>query len=74
MTEVLNDSLENVSFSVVSKFEMRKSEMTQESNLSKLKSEVQISQEAFSWGKNVHQDNELMHPCSTHKCSGESAF
>ncbi|MBA0653463.1 hypothetical protein Goklo_020635 [Gossypium klotzschianum] len=45
MTEVLNDSLENVSLSVVSKFEMRKSEMTQESNLSKLKSEVQSSQE-----------------------------
>ncbi|KAH1082057.1 hypothetical protein J1N35_021818 [Gossypium stocksii] len=45
MTEVLNDSLENVSLSVVSKFEMQKSEMTQESNLSKLKSEVQSSQE-----------------------------
>ncbi|TYG81950.1 hypothetical protein ES288_D01G046600v1 [Gossypium darwinii] len=44
MTEVLNDSLENVSLSVVSKFEMQKSEMTQESNLSKLKSEVQSSQ------------------------------
>ncbi|XWS42127.1 hypothetical protein CRYUN_Cryun17cG0142200 [Craigia yunnanensis] len=45
ITEVLNDSLENVSLSVVSKAEMQKSEMTQESNLSKLKSEVQSSQE-----------------------------
>ncbi|KAK9039735.1 hypothetical protein V6N11_014928 [Hibiscus sabdariffa] len=45
MTDVLNDSLENVSVSVVSKSEMQKSEMSQESNLSKLKSEVQSSQE-----------------------------
>ncbi|XVF15859.1 hypothetical protein REPUB_Repub09cG0192600 [Reevesia pubescens] len=45
ITEVLNDSLENVSLSVVSKSEMQKSEMTQHSNLSKLKSEVQSSQE-----------------------------
>ncbi|XWS33823.1 hypothetical protein CRYUN_Cryun22dG0116000 [Craigia yunnanensis] len=45
ITEVLNDSLENMSLSVVSKSEMQKSEMTQESNLSKLKSEVQSSQE-----------------------------
>ncbi|XP_022774005.1 protein FMP32, mitochondrial-like [Durio zibethinus] len=44
ITEVLNDSLENVSLSVVSKAEMQKSEMTQESNLSKLKSEVRSSQ------------------------------
>ncbi|XP_021301167.1 protein FMP32, mitochondrial isoform X2 [Herrania umbratica] len=45
ITEVLNDSLENVSLSVVSKAEMQKSEMIQESNLSKLKSEVHSSQE-----------------------------
>ncbi|KAJ8767179.1 hypothetical protein K2173_013576 [Erythroxylum novogranatense] len=40
ITEVLNDSLENVSHSFVSKPEMQKSEMIQESNLSKFKSEV----------------------------------
>ncbi|XP_004500769.1 protein FMP32, mitochondrial [Cicer arietinum] len=45
ITEVLNDSLENVAHSFVSKSEMQKSEMTQESNLSKFKSEVQSSQE-----------------------------
>ncbi|KAK4430666.1 protein fmp32, mitochondrial [Sesamum alatum] len=44
MTEVLNDSLENVSYSFVSKAEMQKSEMTQESNLSKFKTEVKSSQ------------------------------
>ncbi|EEF49491.1 conserved hypothetical protein [Ricinus communis] len=45
ITEVLNDSLENVAQSFVSKTEMQKSEMVQESNLSKFKSEVQSSQE-----------------------------
>ncbi|KAJ9189666.1 hypothetical protein P3X46_000931 [Hevea brasiliensis] len=45
ITEVLNDSLENVAHSFVSKAEMQKSEMIQESNLSKFKSEVQSSQE-----------------------------
>lgn len=45
ITEVLNDSLENVAHSFVSKAEMQKSEMVQESNLSKFKSEVQSSQE-----------------------------
>ncbi|KAG2696357.1 hypothetical protein I3843_07G054600 [Carya illinoinensis] len=44
ITEVLNDSLENVSHSFVSKAEMQKIEMIQESNLSKFKSEVQSSQ------------------------------
>ncbi|KAL0395535.1 UNVERIFIED_CONTAM: protein FMP32, mitochondrial [Sesamum calycinum] len=44
MTEVLNDSLENVSYSFVSKAEMQKSEMTQESNLSKFTTEVKSSQ------------------------------
>ncbi|XP_059623536.1 protein FMP32, mitochondrial-like [Cornus florida] len=44
ITEVLNDSLENVAQSFVSKPEMHKIEMVQESNLSKFKSEVQISQ------------------------------
>lgn len=42
--EVLNDSLENVSQSFVTKAEMQKTEMIQESNLSKFKSEVQSSQ------------------------------
>ncbi|KAJ4831547.1 hypothetical protein Tsubulata_017971 [Turnera subulata] len=45
ITEVLNDSLENVSHSFVSKAEMQKSEMIQDANLSKFKSEVQSSQE-----------------------------
>ncbi|KAL6963786.1 hypothetical protein U1Q18_034793 [Sarracenia purpurea var. burkii] len=45
ITEVLNDSLENVAHSFVSKAEMQKIEMVQDSNLSKFKSEVQSSQE-----------------------------
>ncbi|XP_031271693.1 protein FMP32, mitochondrial-like [Pistacia vera] len=45
ITEVLNDSLENVANSFVSKEEMQKTEMAQESNLSKFKSEVQSLQE-----------------------------
>ncbi|KAG7579349.1 Coiled-coil domain-containing protein 90-like [Arabidopsis thaliana x Arabidopsis arenosa] len=45
ITEVLNDSLENVSESFVSKAEMQKIEMIQDSNLSKFKSEVKSSQE-----------------------------
>eukprot|EP01018_Ginkgo_biloba_P021301 Gb_03855 [translate_table: standard] len=45
ITEVLNDSLENVAQSFVSKAEMQKSEMTQEAALSKFKAEVQSSQE-----------------------------
>ncbi|KAJ0265333.1 Uncharacterized protein HA466_0016400 [Hirschfeldia incana] len=45
ITEVLNDSLENVSESFVSKAEMQKIEMLQDSNLSKFKSEVKSSQE-----------------------------
>ncbi|KAK6150558.1 hypothetical protein DH2020_015490 [Rehmannia glutinosa] len=45
MTEVLNDSLENLSYSFVSKGEMQKNEMTQESNLSKFKTEVKSSQD-----------------------------
>ncbi|KAK4775062.1 hypothetical protein SAY86_009997 [Trapa natans] len=44
ITEVLHDSLENVSHSFVSKAEMQKTEMVQESNLSKFMSEVQSSQ------------------------------
>ncbi|XP_043709016.1 protein FMP32, mitochondrial-like [Telopea speciosissima] len=43
--EVLNDSLENVAQSFVSKAEMEKSVLLQESNLSKFKSQVQSSQE-----------------------------
>lgn len=42
--EVLNDTLENVAQSFVSKAEMQKIEMTQEANLSKFKSEVTSSQ------------------------------
>ncbi|XP_050261776.1 protein FMP32, mitochondrial-like isoform X2 [Quercus robur] len=45
LTEVLNDSLENVAHSFVSKAEMQRSEMVQDSNLSKFKAEVQSSQE-----------------------------
>ncbi|KAI4327690.1 hypothetical protein L6164_020120 [Bauhinia variegata] len=44
ITEVLNDSLENVSQSFVSKGEMQKTEMIQDANLSKFKAEVQSSQ------------------------------
>ncbi|KAD4888485.1 hypothetical protein E3N88_20558 [Mikania micrantha] len=43
--EVLNDSLENVSQSFVSKGEMQRIEMTQDGNLGKFKSRVQSSQE-----------------------------
>ncbi|CAN1122147.1 Protein FMP32, mitochondrial [Linum perenne] len=45
ITEVLNDSLENVSQSVVSRTEMQRTEMMQETNLCKFKSEVQSLQE-----------------------------
>ncbi|XXG86054.1 hypothetical protein AAC387_Pa11g1031 [Persea americana] len=45
ITEVLNDSLENVAQSFVSKGEMQKIEMIQESNISKFKAQVQSSQE-----------------------------
>ncbi|GAB2293409.1 hypothetical protein Dimus_027610 [Dionaea muscipula] len=45
ITEVLNDSLENVAHSFVSKAEMQKIEVVQESNLSKFQSEVKSSQE-----------------------------
>lgn len=45
ITEVLNDSLENVAQSFVSRGEMQRIEMTQEANLSKFKSQVQSSQE-----------------------------
>uniref|UniRef100_A0A6M2F131 DUF1640 domain-containing protein n=1 Tax=Populus davidiana TaxID=266767 RepID=A0A6M2F131_9ROSI len=45
ITGVLNDSLENVSHSVVSKEEMQKNALIQETSLSKFKSEVQSSQE-----------------------------
>ncbi|XP_078162063.1 protein FMP32, mitochondrial-like [Carex rostrata] len=43
--EVLNDSLENVSQSFVSRGEMQKSTMLQDANLSKFESQVQSSQE-----------------------------
>ncbi|PWA68222.1 coiled-coil domain-containing protein 90-like protein [Artemisia annua] len=45
ITEVLNDSLENVAQSFVSKGEMQRIEMTQDGNLGKFKSQVQSSQE-----------------------------
>ncbi|XVE87387.1 hypothetical protein DITRI_Ditri18aG0113300 [Diplodiscus trichospermus] len=45
VTEVLNGSLENLSLSVVSKAEMQNSEMTQETNMSTLKPEVQSSED-----------------------------
>ncbi|XP_059293103.1 protein FMP32, mitochondrial [Lycium barbarum] len=45
ITQVLNDSLENVAQNFVSKGELQRLEMIQESKLSKFKSEVQSSQE-----------------------------
>ncbi|KAI3798850.1 hypothetical protein L1987_34134 [Smallanthus sonchifolius] len=45
ITEVLNDSLENVAQSFVSKGEMQRIEMIQDGNLGKFKSQVQSSQE-----------------------------
>ncbi|XP_068646736.1 uncharacterized protein [Aristolochia californica] len=45
ITEVLNDSLENVAQSFVSKGQMQKSEMIQDANLSKFISEANSSQE-----------------------------
>lgn len=45
ITEVLNDSLEHVAESFVSKAEMQRSEMAQEAALSKFKAEVHSSQE-----------------------------
>ncbi|KAJ8567587.1 hypothetical protein K7X08_019795 [Anisodus acutangulus] len=45
ITEVLNDSLENVAHTFVSKPDLQRLEMIQESKLSKFKSEVQSSQE-----------------------------
>ncbi|CAL5439104.1 unnamed protein product [Camellia sinensis] len=48
ITEVLNDSLENVAHSFVSKAEMQKTDMLHESNLSKFKTEVQSSQASAS--------------------------
>lgn len=45
ITEVLNDSLESVADTFVSKADMQKTVMLQEAHLSKFKSEVQSSQE-----------------------------
>ncbi|KAL8267659.1 hypothetical protein R6Q59_001457 [Mikania micrantha] len=45
ITQVLNDSLENVAQSFVSKGEMQRIEMIQDGNLGKFKSQVQSSQE-----------------------------
>nr|XP_018622008.1 coiled-coil domain-containing protein 90B, mitochondrial-like isoform X2 [Nicotiana tomentosiformis] len=45
ITEVLNDSLENIASSFVSLAEMQKSDLVQEANLSKFKSQIQSSQE-----------------------------
>ncbi|XP_058190764.1 protein FMP32, mitochondrial [Rhododendron vialii] len=45
ITEVLNDSLENVAHTFVSKGQMEKVSMVQDANLSKFKSEVESSQE-----------------------------
>ncbi|WJZ83273.1 hypothetical protein VitviT2T_002969 [Vitis vinifera] len=45
LTHVLNDTLENLAQSLVSKPELQKASMLQESNLSKFKVEVQGSQE-----------------------------
>ncbi|KAB5556778.1 hypothetical protein DKX38_007687 [Salix brachista] len=53
MTGVLNDSLENVAHSFVSKAEIQKSEMIQHANLSKFKSEAQSSQEHHFFCDNI---------------------
>ncbi|KAH9618095.1 hypothetical protein KSS87_016000, partial [Heliosperma pusillum] len=45
ITEVLNDTLENVSYSFVSRGEMQKTELVQEGNIAKFKTEVQSSQD-----------------------------
>ncbi|KAK9697285.1 hypothetical protein RND81_08G027200 [Saponaria officinalis] len=45
ITGVLNGMLENVSYSFVSKGEMQKTELIQDGNISKFKTEVQSSQE-----------------------------
>lgn len=45
MTEVLDDCMENISQSLISKAEMQKIKMGQEANLSRFQSEVQGSQE-----------------------------
>ncbi|KAK1369487.1 Coiled-coil domain-containing protein 90-like [Heracleum sosnowskyi] len=45
ITQVLNDSLENVSHAFVSRADSQKGEMLQEANLSKFKAEIQSSQE-----------------------------
>ncbi|XP_039020480.1 coiled-coil domain-containing protein 90B, mitochondrial-like [Hibiscus syriacus] len=60
ITEVLNGSLENLSLSVVSRTDMQKSNMIQESNLSKLKSEVQSSQE-HHYSLLQHENEKLRH-------------
>ncbi|KAK8562989.1 hypothetical protein V6N12_011051 [Hibiscus sabdariffa] len=58
ITEVLNDSLENVSHSFVSKAEMQKTEMLQEANLSKFKSEVKSSQRRLD--ASMEENSEVM--------------
>ncbi|KAL2928190.1 Coiled-coil domain-containing protein 90B mitochondrial [Bienertia sinuspersici] len=45
ITHVLNDSLENISQSFVSKAEMQQKELVQDSNVSRFKGEVQSSQD-----------------------------
>ncbi|KAL9238251.1 hypothetical protein vseg_012697 [Gypsophila vaccaria] len=45
ITGVLNDTLENVSYSFVSKAEMQKTELIQDGSISKFKTEVQSSQD-----------------------------
>ncbi|KAE8686551.1 cytochrome P450 71A9-like [Hibiscus syriacus] len=59
ITEVLNDSLENVSHSFVSKAEMQKTEMLQETNLSKFKSEVKSSQEMERSERSERSEHQL---------------
>ncbi|XP_065014756.1 protein FMP32, mitochondrial-like [Musa acuminata AAA Group] len=66
ITEVLNHSLESVAQSFVSKAEMQKSELIQDANLSKFKSEIQSSQEHHFSSlqretEKLHADIEKMH-------------
>ncbi|KAG5033660.1 hypothetical protein JHK87_008570 [Glycine soja] len=76
ITEVLNDSLENVTQSLVPKSEKQKLDLLQESNLSNFKSKVQSSEEGFvrtskQWVNQYHFDN-LIHYMNPVKGEGST--
>ncbi|KAG2303110.1 hypothetical protein Bca52824_031761 [Brassica carinata] len=62
ITEVLNDSLENVSESFVSKAEMQKIEMLQDSNLSKFKPSQKLSVQLINSASSLHQQFKPLKP------------